>query len=95
MAYCTASMTSLRVDIDEGRLGSGGAGPLKVKIGLAEIAFHRSRISGIGHQNQLRIGGRKLKSRAELLDIGEVYSRLARNHDLLPGFRRIRRSKGP
>jgi len=44
------------VDVDEGRVGSGGASPLKIEIGFAEVAFHSSGILGIGHEKQLRIG---------------------------------------
>src|ERR1035441_4259733 len=65
------------VDIDQGRLGSGGASPLKIEIGFTEIAFDGSGIFGVGDENQLGIGSRKLKLRAKLLDVGQVDSGLA------------------
>ena len=71
------------VNIEKGGLGSGAAGPLKIEIGFSEVAFHGSGIFGVGYENQLGIGGRKLKLRAEGLDVGEVDPGLAGNDDFL------------
>ena len=73
------------VHIEQGRLRRRGAGPLKIEIGFAEIAFHGTGILSVGHQKQLGVGGRKLKLRAKGLDVGESDPGLAGNDDFLPG----------
>ena len=85
MAYCTASIDVVRINVDQGGLGGDAAGPFEIEIGFAEVVFHGSGIPGVGDEGQLGVGGRKLKLGAEALDVGQIDAGLAGDDDFLPG----------
>ena len=43
------------IDVNQARLGSGGAGPFQIQIGFAQIVGRDAGVPGVGYENHLRI----------------------------------------